>query len=82
MLLVLRAKPAIERATMPRLNRKPGWHLAWRQKLIAIEPPGIATHEIFAHAVLGAMLAEVHPPTTAQDFCWHQADGWRFGLVA
>jgi hypothetical protein len=83
MLLVLGAEPAIERAAVLRFNCKPGRHLPGRKKLIAIEPPGIATHEIFADTVCWAVLAEVHAPMAIHDFCWHQADRRRgFGLVA
>jgi hypothetical protein len=67
-LFVLRAEPTIERTAVLRLNRKPGRHFAWRKKLIAIEPPGIAAHEIFADAMYWAVLAEVHAPLAVHDF--------------
>jgi hypothetical protein len=67
-LLVLGTQSAIEWATKARLDAHPHGQFPWREKLISIEPRGIAADEVFALAVDRAAFTEVDAAVAGDDF--------------
>src|SRR6185437_3969691 len=68
MLLVLGAKPAIERATAVGLRAELGRHFALEAEFHAVVLPHVGANEILAHAMRRAAFAKINAALAGDDF--------------